>query len=219
MGIEIDLLKNYPKTIRDTVARNLEKNDLIVNIARQFGKDFFDGDRKYGYGGYSYHPRFWGKVVLDIAEYYEISNNSKILDVGCGKGFMLYDFKKHLEGLSVCGVDISDYAIANAIQEIADYLQVGNAISLPFLNNSFDLVISINTIHNLPREECMIALREIERVSCGKSFVVVDAYRNEEEKKKMEEWNLTAKTIMHVDEWKLFFKESGYTGDYSWFIP
>ena len=98
-------------------------------------------------------------------------------------------------------------------------MQVANATHLPFPDKSFDAVISINTVHNLVREECGKALQEIERVSRGKSFITVDAYRNEEEKERMYAWNLTAKTIMTTDEWITFFKEVGYSGDYFWFIP
>ena len=94
-----------------------------------------------------------------------------------------------------------------------------DARELPFEDNSFEVVISINTVHNLEKEECAVALQEIERVSRGKSYITVDAYRNDEEKKRMYDWNLTAKTIMSVEEWVAFFKEIGYTGDYYWFIP
>jgi ubiquinone/menaquinone biosynthesis C-methylase UbiE len=132
---------------------------------------------------------------------------------------MLYDFSLLIPGITVKGIDISKYAIENTIEEMKPHVQVENAISLPFPDNSFDLVISINTIHNLAKEECGIALQEIERVSRGSSFVVVDAYRTEEEKKLMYAWNLTGMTIMHIDEWKKFFNEIVYTGDYYWFMP
>jgi ubiquinone/menaquinone biosynthesis C-methylase UbiE len=138
--------------------------------------------------------------------------------VGCGKGFMLYDFKQLLPELTIAGIDISRYAIENAIENIRPYVQVGNASELPYPDKSFDLVISINTIHNLPLDMCKKALQEIERVSKSHSFITVDAWRNEEEKERLLKWNLTAKTYMHVNEWKLLFEEVGYTGDYYWFI-
>ena len=139
-------------------------------------------------------------------------------DVGCAKGFMLYDFKRLVPGIEVAGVDISDYAIVNAKPEVSEFLDVANATSLPYEDNSFDLVISINTIHNLDKADCERALREISRVSKGGAFITVDAFNTEEERDRMYAWNLTAKTIMSTDDWKLFFKQCDYKGDYFWFI-
>ena len=131
---------------------------------------------------------------------------------------MVYDLKKLIPEAYIKGIDISNYAIENCKEEV-DLLTVGDAKNLPYDDNEFDLVISINTIHNLDIENCGKSLREIERVSKKNSFITVDAYNNEEEKKRMYAWNLTAKTIMSVEEWKLFFKENNYTGDFFWFIP
>jgi len=219
MGKEIDLLVNYPKTKRNLEERAAEKSEADRSIARQFGKDFFDGDRRHGYGGFNYMPKFWQPVVPTFQEYWKLNSQSSLLDVGCGKGFMLHDVKEAIPGISIAGVDISSYAIENAMVDVKPFLKISNAIKLPYLDKSFDVVISINTVHNLERNECAIALQEIERVSRGKSFITVDAYRNDIEKERMYAWNLTAKTIMSVDEWILFFNEVGYTGDYFWFIP
>ena len=163
--------------------------------------------------------RFWTPVVPTFQKHYNLDSNSAVLDVGAAKGFMLYDFHRMIPNIKVAGCDISDYAIKNAKEEVKPFLQVANATSLPYDDNSFDLVISINTVHNLEKDELAKALLEIERVSRKNSFITVDAYRNEEEKELMNQWNLTAKTIMHVDEWKTFFNEIGFTGDYYWFIP
>lgn len=219
MGIEIDLLENYPKTKRDLKQRANEKTQEDRNIARKFGKEFFDGDRKHGYGGFNYMSRFWQPVIPTFIKHFNLNENSKVLDVGCAKGFMLFDMKEAIPNITIEGIDISSYAIENAKEEIKQFLRVGNAKELPYEDNSFDVVISINTIHNLEKKECAKALEEIQRVSRGKSFITVDAYRNEEEKEAMYAWNLTAKTIMSVDEWIAFFEEVGYTGDYYWFIP
>ena len=132
---------------------------------------------------------------------------------------MLHDFKRLVPEIEVRGIDISKYAIQNSISSVKPFLCEGSALSRPFKNEEFNLVISINTVHNLKIDECAKALQEIERVSSKNSFITVDAYRNNEEKKRMENWNLTAKTIMHVEEWKNFFEDIGYTGDYYWFIP
>ncbi len=219
MGQEVDLLVNYPKSKRDVKARGAEKTEEDRATARKFGKEFFDGDRKTGYGGFHYFPRFWQPVVPTFQKQYNLTGASSLLDVGCAKGFMLHDFRELIPGITVKGIDISDYAIENSLDSIKDDVQVADARSLPFEDNSFDVVISINTVHNFDRDECGKALQEIERVSRGKSFITVDAYRNDFEKDLMHAWNLTAKTILHVDEWKAFFKEIGYTGDYYWFVP
>ena len=216
---KINLLKNYPTTKRDLNQAIIERTDEVRLVARKFGKEFFDGERKFGYGGYKYDPRFWTEVVKDFVNYYNLKDGSRILDIGCGKGFMIYDFSKFNKNFILQGIDISSYAIENSIPEVRNNLTVGNAKDLQFDDNSFDLVISINTIHNLEREDCAKSLREIERVSKKNKFIIVDAYKNEDEKKRMFAWNLTAKTIMHEDDWKIFFKENGYSGDYYWFNP
>jgi SAM-dependent methyltransferase len=219
MGIEIDLLVNYPKTKRNLTERAAAKTEEDRAIARQFGRDFFDGDRRHGYGGFSYNPRFWQPVIPTFAQHFGIDNSSSILDVGCGKGFMLFDMLQLIPGVKVAGVDISAYAVENALEEVGNHIQVADARELPFEDKSFDYVISINTIHNLERSDLIIALKEIERVAKKGSFITVDAFRNEEERVAMEAWNLTAKTILSVDDWKALFSEAGYTGDYYWFIP
>ncbi|QWD96905.1 class I SAM-dependent methyltransferase [Polynucleobacter sp. MG-6-Vaara-E2] len=219
MGKEIDLLVNYPKTKRNLEERVASKTEADRAIARQFGFDFFDGDRNHGYGGFHYFARFWQPVIPTFQEYWGLNKNSSILDVGCAKGFMMHDLAQLIPGITVKGIDISKYAIENTIEDMKPHVQVANATKLPFEDQSFDVVISINSIHNLERDECGKALQEIERVSRKGSFITVDAYRNGEEKKRMYAWNLTAKTIMSVDEWVQFFEEVGYTGDYFWFIP
>ena len=219
MGIEIDLLKNYPKTKRNVKERGADKTEEDRKIARKFGKEFFDGERKHGYGGFKYLPRFWQPVIPRFQEHFNLSPKNSVLDVGCAKGFMMHDMAKLIPGITVDGIDISEYAIENAIEDMKPYVNVGNAKKLIFEDNSFDVVISINTIHNLEEDVCGEALKEIERVSRGKSFITVDAYRNDKEKELMFAWNLTGRTIMHVDQWKKFFQETGYKGDYYWFIP
>jgi SAM-dependent methyltransferase len=219
LGREIDILRDYPKAKRDLTARLEAKTEESRAIGRKFDFDYFDGDRNHGYGGFSYSPRFWKPVIPTIIENYQIGSNSRVLDVGCAKGFFLYDLTLALPGLQVSGIDISSYAIQESLPEVKPFLKVGNATSLPYSDNDFDFVISINTLHNLDRGDCAIALQEIERVTKGNSFITVDAYRNEEEKARMEAWNLTALTMMSVEEWKDFFLEVGYSGDFYWFIP
>lgn len=219
MKKEINLLKNYPKAKRNLNQRLKSKTSKDRKIARKFEKDFFDGDRKHGYGGFYYNPKFWKKVIPDFKKHWHLDKNSSILDVGCGKGFMLYDLKKKIPGLKINGIDVSKYAIKNSKKEVKKYLKVANAKKLPFKDKSFDVVVSINTVHNLPLKECKKAILEIQRVSKKNCFITVDAYRNIKQKKRMYAWNLTAKTILSVSNWKKLFKEIGYRGEYYWFIP
>jgi len=219
MGIEIDLLANYPRTKRNVDERDSTKTEEDRAVARKFGKEFFDGDRRTGYGGFSYNPRFWQPVIPTFQQHWQLIVVSSALDVGCAKGFMLHDMAELIPGITVKGIDISDYAIANAMDDMKPHVQVADARKLPFPDKSFDVVISINTIHNLEMDECAQALREIQRVQRKGAFVTVDAYRTDDEKRRMYAWNLTAKTIMSVDEWVAFFGKVGYTGDYYWFIP
>ena len=220
MGKEIDLLKNYPQTKRNLEERDLNKNEEDRKIARKFDREFFDGDRKHGYGGFNYNPRFWEPVIPTFRDYWDLGKTNKtVLDIGCGKGFMVYDLIRLVSNIEVKGIDVSEYAIKNCKDEVSDFLSVADAKKLPFEDKSFDVVISINTIHNLDKDNCAKALREINRVSKKHSFITVDAFRNEEEEKRMLSWNLTAKTIMSVSDWEIFFKKNNYSGDYFWFIP
>jgi len=219
MGREIDLMVDYPQAKRNLEERAAGKTEEQRAIARQFGKEFFDGDRSTGYGGFNYMPRFWQPVMPTFVKHWGLTADSSLLDVGCAKGFMLYDLREAVPGITVAGIDVSEYAIENGKPEVREFLRVADAKSLPFANDSFDVVISTNTVHNLEREECARALQEIERVSRQGAFITVDAYRNDEEFQRMMAWNLTAKTIMSVDDWVAFFNEVGYTGDYYWFIP
>jgi len=219
MGQEIDLLVNYPRTKRNVEERGATKTEEDRAIARKFGREFFDGDRRTGYGGFNYMARFWQPVIPTFQAHWNLTAGSSVLDVGCAKGFMMHDVAELIPGITVKGIDVSEYAVANAIDDMKPHVQVANAVSLPFPDKSFDVVIAINTVHNLERDDLVRALREIERVSRRGSYVTVDAYRDDAEKDRMYAWNLTARTIMHVDEWKAFFAEVGYTGDYYWFIP
>jgi SAM-dependent methyltransferase len=219
LGEEIDLLVHYPRARRNVEERGATKTEEDRLLARKFGKEFFDGDRRHGYGGFSYQARFWQPVIPTFQEHYGLTARSSVLDIGCAKGFMLHDMLLLIPGITVKGIDVSEYAIANAIEDVRPHVQVASAVTLPFSADSFDLVVSINTVHNLEREACGRALQEIMRVSRHHAFITVDAYRTLDERERMYAWNLTAKTIMSVEEWKEFFVDVGYTGDYYWFIP
>ena len=214
---EINLLDTHPKTTRDYDKRSAEKTNEIIALAKRFGRDFFDGDRKCGYGGYKYDGR-WRSVAQRMKVFYNLPDSASILDIGCAKGFLLHDFKELMPDCTVAGLDISSYAIENAMSSVRPYLKEGSADDLPYEDKSFDLVISINSIHNLPPDRLKKALIEIQRVCRGNSYITVDAWHNDEERENLSKWVLTAETMMHVDDWKKLFDEAGYKGDYWWFI-
>ena len=205
----------HKSTKRDYVARVLERPKAeVARIAKQFGKDYWDGDRSTGYGGYKYDGR-WRKVAQAMVDHYGIKSGDRILDVGCGKGFILYDFTQIVPGVEVVGIDISEYAIQNAKEEVKECLCVGNANALPYADKSFDLVISINTIHNLYCYDTFKALKEIERVGKSNKYLCVESYRNEEEKVNLMYWQFTCEMFCSPEEWQWWFDITGYTGDHS----
>lgn len=142
----------------------------------------------------------------------------RVLDIGCAKGFLVKDLMKACPGLEVFGIDVSEYAVMNCEPELVGRLHVGDAMRLPFPDNSFKAVLSINTVHNLDRAGCIQALREMQRVAPGRGYVQVDAYRSPEERQVFEDWMLTARTYAMPDEWREILGEAGYTGDYYWTI-
>lgn len=213
--MEIDLLAALPKPKRDLRERSTVRTSEHVRISRQYGQEYFDGDRTYGYGGYHYDGR-WIPVAQDIMSHFGLRSGARVLDVGCAKGFLVKDMVDL--GLDAYGLDVSAYAVRNCPVEIAGRLQIGTADQLPFADSTFDAVISINTIHNLDRQKCVNALSEIQRVSRGCSFVQVDSYRTEEQRKVFEDWVLTADFHGYPDDWQKVFLEAGYSGDWFWTI-
>lgn len=212
------VMKLHQSTKRDYVARvtAYDKAECSV-VAIQYGKDYWDGERQYGYGGYSYDGR-WNPVAQAMADYYGIKPGDKILDVGCGKGYLLYEFTQCVPGVEVQGLDISAYAIENSKEEIKPFLREGNAISLPYPDHTFDFVVSLGTLHNLYNYELRQALQELERVGKDKKHFMVESYRNESEKANLLYWQLTCRSFYNPKEWEWFMGESGYTGDYSYIV-
>lgn len=211
---ELNLLSRYPKGKRNTQLR-LDKKAENKILASQFGREYFDGTREQGYGGYVYDGR-WIPIAQDIVAEYGLRPGDRVLDVGCAKGFLVKDLMNVLPGLEVFGLDVSDYALMNCENEVIGRLHRGSASALPFPDSSFDLVLSINTIHNLDVSGCLKALREIKRVSKRHCFVQVDSYRSEDERSAFLDWVLTAKTHGTPDFWETLFLEADYTGDYFW---
>lgn len=217
-GREINLLDRLPQTKRDSKARAAAKTAADRALAKQFGRDFFDGERRHGYGGYRYDGR-WLPVARRLVDYYQLGPDARILDVGAGKGFLMHDLLQVLPHATVRGIDVSTYAKENAHGQMGFLIDIGSAEKLPYADASFDLVISINSIHNLAYQPCKQALVEVERVSRGHKFLTVDAWHTEEERQRLLDWILTAETYLSVGDWVRLFAEVGYTGDYWWFIP
>ncbi|MBI1337379.1 MAG: methyltransferase domain-containing protein [Phycisphaera sp.] len=212
----IDFMSDlHTRTRRDYLGRvNAFPKAQAARVAKRFDREYWDGDRQFGYGGMRYDGR-WMKVAQRLAAHYGLKPGQRVLDVGCGKGFLLYDLTQTVPGIEVRGIDISNYAVENAKPELAGALSVGNAVSLPFDDGSFDLVISITTLHNLYCDELDCALREVERVSRGGKYIVVESYRNEEEKANLLYWQLTCECFFTPREWQWWFDRCGYTGDHS----
>ncbi|MEI8033265.1 MAG: methyltransferase domain-containing protein [Chlorobiaceae bacterium] len=215
----IDLLSAIHKsTPRDYLARVNDPDypkAKAAELAKKWDFDYWDGDRKICYGGYRYMEGRWEKVARAMVEHYGLKEGDRILDVGCGKGFLLYDFTRVVPGLELSGIDISRYAIENAKDEIKDRLTIGNATSLPYPDNYFDFVYSITTLHNLHCYDLDKALREIERVSKKNKYICVESYRNEEEKANLLYWQVTCEAFNTPEEWEWWFEHTGYSGDHS----
>jgi protein-L-isoaspartate(D-aspartate) O-methyltransferase len=205
----------HNSTKRNYLERVVEHDKAeCAEVATQFGADYWDGDRKVGYGGYRYDGR-WFSVAEAMSRYYHLQPGAKILDVGCGKGFLLYEFTKVVPDAKIAGIDISQYAIDNAKEEVKPFLRVGNAIELPYEDQSFDFVVSVTTLHNLYNYELFQALKEIERVGKGPKHIIIETYRNERQKVNLMYWQLTCRAFHTPKEWEWAFQQAGYTGDYS----
>ena len=202
----------HKRTERDYVARMSDGKIHCMKIARRYGRDYWDGDRRYGYGGYKYDGR-WAVVAEKLIDKYNLKKDASILDVGCGKGFLLYEFKKLLPSCKIAGFDMSKYATGNAKEEIKGNLFVHKAQDpYPFKDKEFDLVISITTLHNLYIYELKSALKELERIGKNK-YIAVESYRNDEELFNLQCWSLTCEGFFKPEEWTWLFNEFGYKGD------
>jgi len=186
-----------------------------AELAKKYDFDYWDGDRRINYGGYKYIEGRWEKVVKEMLKHYALPSKPKILDIGCGKGYLLYDFLKVIPEADVYGIDISEYAIENSKKEIKKNLRIGNANLLPWPDNFFDLVISINTFHNLYNYDLEKSLTEMQRVGKNYKYICVESYRNEIEKANLLYWQVTCESFNTPDEWLWWFKKTGYSGDYS----
>lgn len=212
----VDFISSVHKSTSRDYLRRVTEHDKAecAEAALKWGRDYWDGERHHGYGGYKYDGR-WRTVAEQIVAHYKLPANARILDVGCGKAFLLYEFTQVLPGARVAGLDISEYAIEHAKEEVKPYLTAGHASVLPFADREFDLVVSINTLHNLHNYELGKALGEIERVARGPKYVVVESYRSEREKVNLLYWQLTCRSFYDTREWEWLLQQTGYRGDHS----
>jgi cyclopropane fatty-acyl-phospholipid synthase-like methyltransferase len=208
----------HKSTQRDYLAR---VNDpeypkaKAAELAKKWDFDYWDGDRRINYGGYRYLEGRWEKVARAMADHYGLKPGDKVLDIGCGKGFLMYDFTKIVPGIEIYGLDISQYAIEHAKEEIKDRILLGNASDLPYSNDYFDLVYSLNTFHNLHCYDLFNALKEMQRVGKMHKYICVESYRDEHEKANLLYWQVTCEAFNTPDEWEWWFRHAGYNGDYS----
>ena len=213
---EINLLHTLPKPKRNLTER-AAASDADKQVALQYGKDYFDGSRNHGYGGYRYDGR-WIPVAETFVKHWNLKPGDRVLDIGCAKGFLVKDFLKVCPGIEVYGIDVSEYALMNCEPEVVGRLHLGNALKLPFPDKSFTAAISLNTLHNLERPLCIQAIQEMQRIAPGKGYIQVDSYRTKEEEEIFARWVLTAKTHGYPADWITIFEEAGYSGDYYWTI-
>lgn len=210
----LNFLEQYQSaTRRDYVQRVVEHDKAeSAAVAKQWGRDYWDGDRRYGYGGYRYDGR-WLPIARNIAKHYGLKAGDRVLEIGCGKAFLLHEFAKAVPGIEPAGLDISEYALAQAPAGIQGHLVLGSACELPWPDRHFDFVYSINTFHNLRIPDLKRAVKEMQRVSKEKAWLCVESYRDEREKANLLYWQLTCMSFHDTEEWLWLLKQWGYGGD------
>lgn len=212
---QIDFIQSlHASTKRNYVQRVVEHDKAeSAEVARRFGRDYWDGERRYGYGGYRYDGR-WRPIAERMVAHYGLKPGDRILDVGCGKGYLLYEFTRAVPGIEVVGLDISEYGIGDSKPEVRDRLTVGDATDLPFADGSFDFVVSLGTLHNLPVEGVFAALQEMQRVGRdARKYFMVESFRNEREKANLLYWQLTCLSFHSPGSWAWMAEQAGYEGD------
>lgn len=205
--------KSVRRDYRSRVCDTALPKHIAATMAKKWDKEYWDGDRRTGYGGYYFLPGYWSEVAVNLASHYGLTRDSRVLDVGCGKGFLLAELKALVPGIQVRGLDVSHYAISHAPEDVASELTVGDCEELPFEGNEFDLVLSINVLHNLIAPKLLAALQEMSRVAPN-SYLVVESYASEEQKQNLLYWQLTCEAFNRPEEWEWWFALAGYKGDW-----
>ena len=215
MGKLVDYVTQlHQSTSRNYIDRMMDDKVHCMKKAKEYEADYWDGDRRFGYGGYKYLAGRWKPVAQSLIENYNLTNESSVLDIGCGKGYLLYEMKLLLPNLRISGFDISNHAIATAKQEVKEQLFIHRAQDpFPFQKNEFDLAISLGCLHNLRIFELEIALKEMERVASN-GYLMLESYRNEQEQFNLQCWALTCESFFDTKEWVWLYEHLGYKGDY-----
>ena len=204
----------HESTKRNYIKRMIDNKPHYMKVAKKYSKEYWDGSRKSGYGGYKYIENYWVPFAKKLIKQYKLTNKSSILDVGCGKGFLIFEIKKLLPRIKITGIDISSYAINNSPSSIRKYLIVGDAAKkFKFKNKQFDLAITLGCIHNLEIDQIKKFLFELSRVS-KKQYVMTESYRNDKELFNLQCWALTCESFFSPKEWLWLFREFNYSGDY-----
>jgi len=215
MGKLVDYVTQlHQSTSRNYIDRMIDDKVHCMKKAKEYESDYWDGDRRFGYGGYKYLAGRWKPVAQALIKNYNLSNESSVLDIGCGKGYLLYEMKLLLPNLRISGFDVSNHAIATAKQEVKEQLFIHRAQDpFPFQKNEFDLAISLGCLHNLRIFELEIALKEMERVASN-GYLMLESYRNEQELFNLQCWALTCESFFDTEEWVWLYENLGYKGDY-----
>lgn len=211
----------HSKTPRDYLHRvvNVDRAEC-ARIMKRWDREYWDGSRDTGYGGYGYDGR-WRPVAEEMAAHYGLQSGMRFLDVGCGRAHLLYEFTQVVPGIEVAGIDISRYGIETAKEEVRPFLKIGSCTRLPWPDGHFDFVLSLNLLHNLQVFDLYAAIQEIERVGkSNKKYVVIESWRSEEEKANMLYWAIPCESFYSPEGWAWFLEHAGYRGDHGFiFFP
>ena len=211
---------NYYKSSKKDNRASITKRRTIINkiIAWERGKEYYDGNRLNGYGGFRYDGR-WKNILPKFIKRYKLKSGSKVLDVGCKKGFLLKDLKELVPGIKICGIEDHVYPLKQSMKEVKKNLKFSSYCSLPFKNKSFDAVFAFHCIYRLNFGDTIQAIKEIQRVAKKYSYITLGAYSDQKGKELYDKWGIISTCHLHVDDWKKIFKHIKYKGDYSFTSP
>ena len=210
MGEHFDI--GYFKKKIKVRSRVASRRTILNKIkAWELSKEYYDGKRINGYGGFKYDGR-WQKLLPKIIRKYKIKKESKFLDLGSKKGFLLKDLNILIPGIKSYGIENHKYPLKNKIN-CKSKLILSEYYNIPFRDKYFDFLIAFNSVYMQNLGDVIKTLKEIERVS-KKSFVVLASGETDKERIKFYKWTLIGTTILLKKEWKILFKKIKFNGDY-----